>query len=109
MSTQHISSAHRTLLGFSVDGVCAKGDVVLLQHCAPDVVAAEVWFHFDLAEEPAALVSMWPCIEMDKDGGYALWRKIDDPRVVLLEDIVGVCMYATYDDGTVKTLLPRQV
>ena len=94
---------------FSVDGVCAKGDVVLLQHCAPDVVAAEVWFHFDLAEEPAALVSMWPCIEMDKDGGYALWRKIDDPRVVLLEDIVGVCMYATYDDGTVKTLLPRQV
>lgn len=89
-------------------GVCAKGDVVLLKHqqgC--DIVAAEVWFHFDVLGEPGSLVSVWELLEMHKDAGWALWRKIDNPTIVCLDDIVGVCIHSVYPSGrVVKTLLP---
>ena len=93
---------------YGVRGVCAKGDVVLLKHqqgC--DIVAAEVWFHFDILGEPGSLVSVWELLEMHKDAGWALWRKIDNPTIVCLDDIVGVCIHSVYPSGrVVKTLLP---
>ena len=95
---------------FAVEGdTCAKGDVVLLKDGGPHLRAAEVWFHFDVADEPASLVSIWECIEFNAESKFALWRKVDAPRIVLLDDIVGVCIHVLYEDGIVKTLLPHRV
>jgi hypothetical protein len=94
---------------YAVDGICAKRDVVLLQNCAADILAAEVWFHFSVLGESGTLVSCMQPIEVNRAGGYALWRKSDMPKIVMTTDIIAACIYRTYANGTVKTLLPRGI
>ena len=112
----HAQCRTATFARYSLFGICAVRDVVLLQNNAADIVAAEVWVHGDVVDgspgmepTPLALVSIWDPIEINRERGVASWRRRCAPSMIPTWDIVATCIFRAYTDGTAITLLPGDV
>lgn len=65
------------------DGVAHKQDVVILKTSPPQV--CEVWLFAEVNAEVVALVSFWTLVKQDV--AFSIWNKVDDPKMIPLEEI----------------------
>ena len=88
-----------------------KNDVVLVW--GDDMrgfVAAEVWFHAEIANaEAVTLLSFWQLLNIDRNSGSAEWQTGHDPRIVATDDIITSVTYMHLRQGVEKTLLPSHL
>ena len=65
------------------DGVAHKQDVVISKTSPPQV--CEVWLFAEVNSEVVAVLSFWTLVKQDV--AYSIWHKVDDPKMIPVEEI----------------------
>ena len=85
------------------DGVAHKQDVVILKTVPPQV--CEVWLFAEVNSEVFALVSFWTLVKQDV-AFSSIWNKVDDPKMIPLEEIKCSLPFKKLKDNQFVVILP---
>ena len=69
-------------------------------------IAGQVWCHVRMNGESLSIVSLWSCVNVDRDHGAAEWLVANNPMMMPCSDIVDSAVWTKLDNGNVRTLLP---
>jgi hypothetical protein len=86
-----------------------KGDVVLYRDVGVGLCAGQVLMHIEINEVPLTLLQHLDMQSNDRKRGIAIWKILDTRCIVETETIVDPMIWNRYDDGVIRTILPRDV
>jgi len=84
------------------DGVAHKQAVIILKTAPPQV--CEVWLFAEVNSEVFALVSFRALVKQDV--AFSIWNKVDDPKMIPLEEIKCSLPFKNLKDNQFVVILP---
>ena len=89
-------------------GSSARGDVIAFE-CDGALHAGQVWAHCECEGICFTLIQQLKLLSSDDKAGTANWRVTEDYDLIGREMIRDVLTWNEYDDGVIRTILPRDL
>ena len=98
-----------TAVRLTTGALCCKTDAILIG-ANDDVsfLAGQLWLLFSVEDLAVALVSLWDFESYDRHQGKAIWRMVDRPALLNVDDILCSVIWSKTSPGIAVTLVPYQ-